>query len=105
MESKVCSRSQGHPPGARSRAMMETARSKRSPVAGIGPNTLNDGRIRGQSKPRPPAQDLAVTARLRLVAENPWGIGDAPSDNCCGTFLHCAELPGWTKVTFPEAPD
>src|SRR6266496_5413243 len=35
MVSKVCSRSQGQPPGARSRAMMDTARSKRSPVVGI----------------------------------------------------------------------
>src|SRR5215469_9840263 len=35
MLSKVCSRSQGHPPGARSRAMMDTARSNCSPVLGI----------------------------------------------------------------------
>jgi hypothetical protein len=33
MESKVCSRSQGHPPGARRRAMIETASSKRFPVS------------------------------------------------------------------------
>src|SRR5262245_38764306 len=32
MVSKVCSRSQGQPPGARSRAMMETAFSNFSPV-------------------------------------------------------------------------
>src|SRR5579863_566637 len=42
MVSKVCSRSQGHPPGARSRSMMLTARSKRSPVEGISPSTLNE---------------------------------------------------------------
>src|SRR5579872_6862576 len=32
MESKVCSRSQGQPPSPRKRAMIETTRSKRSPV-------------------------------------------------------------------------
>src|SRR5215469_7401202 len=41
MVSKVCSRSQGHPPGARSRAMIETTRSNRSPVIAIRP-TLNE---------------------------------------------------------------
>src|SRR5581483_2896176 len=41
MESNVCSRSQGQPPGPRNRAMMETARSNRSPVVGMGFN-LND---------------------------------------------------------------
>src|SRR6266542_535763 len=35
MESKVCSRSHGHPPGARRRAMMDTARSKRAPLVDI----------------------------------------------------------------------
>src|SRR5579859_3556189 len=35
MESKVCSRSHGHPHGPRSRAMIETARSNCSPVVGI----------------------------------------------------------------------
>src|SRR6266404_7827817 len=48
MESKVCSRSQGHPPGPRNRAMIETARSNRSPVvADIAP-TLNERRKNGQ---------------------------------------------------------
>src|SRR5215831_5682435 len=42
MVSKVCSRSQGQPPGARSRAMMDIARSNRSPVVGIA-ITLNEG--------------------------------------------------------------
>src|ERR1700693_259964 len=37
MESKVCSRSHGQPPGPRSRAMIETARSKRSPEVGMRP--------------------------------------------------------------------
>ncbi len=37
IESKVCSRSHGQPPGPRSRAMIETARSKRSPVVGMRP--------------------------------------------------------------------
>src|SRR5215510_6071975 len=32
MVSKLCSRSQGHPPGARKRAMMATARSNFAPV-------------------------------------------------------------------------
>src|SRR5579863_3379220 len=32
MESNVCSRSHGHPPGPRNRAMVETARSNLSPV-------------------------------------------------------------------------
>src|SRR5215469_1087297 len=41
MLSKVCSRSHGQPPGARSRAMMETARSNRSPVVGIA-TTVNE---------------------------------------------------------------
>jgi hypothetical protein len=43
MVSKLCSRSQGQPPGARSRAMMATRRSNLSPVvvglvgiAGVG---------------------------------------------------------------------
>src|ERR1700691_5695653 len=36
MESKVCSRSQGQPPGARKRSIIATARSKRSPVVDIG---------------------------------------------------------------------
>src|SRR6266404_4864516 len=40
MVSKFCSRSHGHPPGARSRAMISTARSKRSPVLDIPP-TVN----------------------------------------------------------------
>src|SRR5512147_81026 len=40
MESNVCSRSHGQPPGARNRAMISTARSKRSPVVGICPNLL-----------------------------------------------------------------
>src|SRR5580658_11162170 len=43
MVSKVCSRSQGHPPGPRNRAMIETARSNRSPVVGIKTN-LNEER-------------------------------------------------------------
>jgi hypothetical protein len=43
MVSKVCSRSQGHPPGPRNRAMMDTARSNRSPVVGIG-TIVNVGR-------------------------------------------------------------
>jgi hypothetical protein len=43
MESKVCSRSQGQPPGARSRSMMLTARSNRSPVVGIPATNVNDG--------------------------------------------------------------
>src|SRR5271157_3137474 len=38
MVSKVCSRSQGHPPGPRSRAMIDTARSNRSPVVAITTN-------------------------------------------------------------------
>src|SRR5438046_1387703 len=44
MESKVCSRSQGHPPGARNLAMMKTARSNLSPVVGIAPNLNQRGR-------------------------------------------------------------
>src|SRR5262249_28245583 len=44
IESKVCSRSQGHPPGARNLAMMATARSKRSPVlGGIGKQSKRRG--------------------------------------------------------------
>src|SRR5712691_200592 len=54
MESKLCSRSQGQPPGPRNRAMMETARSNRSPVVGMGFN-LNDTaagqQIRGKILP------------------------------------------------------
>src|SRR5882757_6847753 len=42
MESKVCSRSQGQPPGARRRSMMLTARSKRSPVVDISATNVND---------------------------------------------------------------
>src|SRR5580704_18358991 len=41
MVSKVCSRSHGHPPGPRNRAMIDTARSNRSPVVGIATN-VND---------------------------------------------------------------
>src|SRR5436305_8456943 len=47
MESKVCSRSHGHPPSPRSRAMMDTARSKRSPLDGILPDNVNDRERRG----------------------------------------------------------
>src|ERR1700694_1906204 len=50
MESKVCSRSQGHPPGPRRRAIMETARSKRSPVVGTGANTLPEKTGLGQRR-------------------------------------------------------
>src|ERR1039458_9870525 len=46
MVSKVCSRSQGHPPGPRSRAMMDTARSKRSPVVAILHNLKDEGQRR-----------------------------------------------------------
>src|SRR5579864_4529635 len=42
MESKVCSRSQGQPPGARRRSMIATARSKRSPVVDIPATNVND---------------------------------------------------------------
>src|ERR1700722_15170500 len=47
MESKVCSRSQGQPPGPRRRDMMATARSKRSPVADMDGFTLNQWGIDG----------------------------------------------------------
>src|ERR1700758_1902572 len=59
MESKVCSRSQGQPPGARSRAMMETARSKRSPVVLVIASNLNEPRACGQS-----SDSLTGTAML-----------------------------------------
>src|ERR1700681_2064311 len=48
MESKVCSRSQGQPPGARRRSMMATARSKRSPVVDIPATNVNEFEGRGQ---------------------------------------------------------
>src|SRR5260370_8083380 len=54
MESKVCARSEGQPAGPRNRAMMETARSNRSPVVGMEFN-LNDTaagqQIRGKILP------------------------------------------------------
>ena len=51
MESKVCSRSHGHPPGARSRSMIATARSNRSPVVDI-PLNLNDPLVEWEVLPR-----------------------------------------------------
>src|SRR4249919_3909054 len=52
MESKVCSRSHGQPPGARSRAIIATARSKRSPVDEDIGNNLNDLSSREQTNVR-----------------------------------------------------
>src|SRR5690349_7973166 len=50
--SKVCSRSHGQPPGARSRAIIATARSKRSPVDEDIGNNLNDLSSREQTNVR-----------------------------------------------------
>src|ERR1051325_3722134 len=73
MESKVCSRSHGHPPGARNRAMMPTARSKRSPVVAIATTVKQPG---AAGKPREP---MVVPRRGQpQLSISSWGLRTRP---------------------------
>src|SRR5450432_1691636 len=55
MESKVCSRSHGQPPGARRRAIIETTDSKRSPVVVMVAINVNQASGGGNGM-QPPGQ-------------------------------------------------
>src|SRR5579862_4328426 len=102
MESKVCSRSHGHPPGARSRSMIATARSNRSPVADIPPNLNEPDGGRKAWIPIPP--DLcycrlasASGAQVLLSAARGLTASSLLSDNnskvCGGHPCDCPLFP------------
>src|SRR5215472_12330573 len=115
MESKVCSRSQGQPPGARRRAMIWTARSKRSPVVGMGKTTVNEWQERGQRRERSqhfsfPRAGLVVSplfTRGRVMGFIPLRVRDERLRLAAmvpGNVTVIGAITRWTMVLFPKTP-
>src|SRR5271165_2394221 len=84
MESKVCSRSHGQPPGPRRRAMIETARSKRSPVFGMD-ETLNEV-VRGNKQ----GMDFGIHRAYKKINLLADPLGEKSSEALPQTVTHSA---------------
>src|SRR6516225_12348628 len=102
MVSKVCSRSHGQPPGARSRAMMDTARSNRWPVLGIA-ITVNEVRRFSLSVVKCLIQKLrivgdeAIDAPFGELAHLMRGI-HRPGDDLLARLVHRFDQAGINQV-------